>query len=75
MDPVANQVLLPDADVIAELDNRGDVFRTNANDMACKTNPAKIGPDNDGQPGGCDDIRLVIGGTPAVQTTVFHGAD
>ena len=30
---------------------------------------------NDGHAGGCDNIRLVIGGTRAVQTTVFHGTD
>jgi hypothetical protein len=68
-------VVLPDADVIAELDAHGDVFRTDVDDAACATNPAKIGPDADGRAGGCDNIRLLIGGTPAVQVSVFHGSD
>jgi hypothetical protein len=68
-------VVLPDADIVSELQSRGQVFRTDTNDAACEINPSKIGPDNDGHAGGCDNIRLVIGGTPAVQTTVFHGAD
>jgi competence protein ComEC len=70
-----NQVVLPDADVIAELDARGEVFRTDTNDADCAMNPAKIGPDADGEPGGCDNIRVVIGGTPAVQVSVFQGND
>ena len=68
-------VVLPDADIVSELQSRGQVFRTDTNDGACAINPSKIGPDNDGHAGGCDNIRLVIGGTPAVHTTVFHGAD
>jgi hypothetical protein len=68
-------VVLPDDDIISELQSRGQVLRTDTNDAACAVNPSKIGPDNDGHAGGCDNIRLVIGGTPVVQTTVFHGAD
>jgi hypothetical protein len=41
-------VVLPDADVIAELEARGQVFRTDVNDAACAANAAKIGPDADG---------------------------
>ena len=70
-----NQVVLPDGDVITELTARGQVFRTDVADAACGTNAAKIGPDADGQPGGCDNVRLVIGGTPAVQVSMFHGVD
>ena len=70
-----NNVVLPDSDVIAELTSRGQVFRTDVADTACATNAAKIGPDADAQPGGCDNVRLVIGGTPAVQVSMFHGAD
>jgi competence protein ComEC len=51
---------LPDQVVIDELDRRGDVWRTDLNDAACGTNRAKIGPDNDGKPGGCDNIRITI---------------
>lgn len=68
-------VVLPDDDVIAELDARGDVFRTDVDDAACAINPEKIGPDADGRAGGCDNIRLLIGGTPAVQVTLFGGSD
>ena len=54
-------VVLPDADIVSELQSRGQVFRTDTNDAACAINPSKIGPDNDGHAGGCDNIRLVIG--------------
>ena len=27
------------------------------------------------QPGGCDNIRVLVGGTPPVQVSVFQGAD
>jgi hypothetical protein len=42
---------------------------------ACAANAAKIGPDADGRAGGCDNIRLLIGGTPPVHVSVFQGAD
>lgn len=42
---------LPDQVVINELSSRCQVFRTDTNDAACKTNPAKIGPDVDGRAG------------------------
>jgi competence protein ComEC len=66
---------LPDPDIVAELEARGQVFRTDVDDAACGANPAKIGPDADGQPGGCDNVRVLLGGTPAVQMSVFRGAD
>lgn len=64
-------VTLPDAVVVAEYGRRGTVWRTDLNDAACGTNPAKIGPDNDGRPGGCDNIRIAIDGTGAM-TPVYH---
>ena len=45
--------------------NVGQLFRTDVDDAACAANAAKIGPDADGQPGGRDNIRVLIGGTPA----------
>ena len=36
------------------------MFRTDLDDAACGTNPKKIGPDNDNQPGGCDNVRVEI---------------
>jgi hypothetical protein len=68
-------VVLPDADVVSELAARGTVFRTDAADGVCATNAAKIGPDADGRAGGCDSVRFVVGGTPLVQVSMFHGAD
>jgi hypothetical protein len=70
-----NAVVLPDAYVIEELEARGQLFRTDVDDAACAANAAKIGPDADGQPGGCDNIRVLVGGTPPVQVSVFQGAD
>jgi beta-lactamase superfamily II metal-dependent hydrolase len=68
-------VVLPDSEVINELLSRGQVFRTDVNDQACARNPAKIGPDADDRPGGCDNIRVVISATGAPQVSVWHGAD
>jgi hypothetical protein len=61
--------MLPDAVVITELGSRAQVFRTDGNDDACRQNAAKIGPDADGKPGGCDNIRVTItaGGAPTFQ--------
>jgi hypothetical protein len=42
---------------------------------ACAANAAKIGPDADGRRGGCDNVRVQIGGAPPVQVSVFQGAD
>ena len=56
-------VILPDADVIAELESRGEVFRTDLDDEACRVNPAKIGPDAEDKAGGCDNIRIIISST------------
>jgi competence protein ComEC len=54
-------VTLPDAEVIQEYVQRGTVWRTDLTDKTtCPTKPAKIGPDNDGKPGGCDNIRITI---------------
>lgn len=53
-----NGVVLPDQEVIDELESRGDVFRTDVDDVACGQNPAKIGGDADGRAGGCDNIHV-----------------
>jgi competence protein ComEC len=68
-------VVLPDADVIAELDARGDVVRTDTADATCATNPTKIGPDADGRAGGCDNFRLTLGASHGVQVSTIHAAD
>jgi beta-lactamase superfamily II metal-dependent hydrolase len=51
-------VTLPDQVIVDELTHRGQVFRTDIDDEACKANPAKIGPDGDGNPGGCSNIVI-----------------
>ena len=53
-------VVLPDLEVVAELEHDGEVFRTDINDAACGKNKNKIGPDNDNNPGGCDNVQLHI---------------
>lgn len=54
---------------------RGQVFRTDLNDATCGQNPAKIGPDNDGKAGGCDNVRITIplSGPPAI--AYWRGSD
>lgn len=68
-------VVLPDAVVMTELATHSQVFRTDVNDTACAQNLAKIGPDADGKPGGCDNIRIVITPGAPPQVSVWHGAD
>jgi hypothetical protein len=70
-----NGTTLPDQVIIDELTQHGQVFRTDLDDAACKTNPAKIGPDNDGQPGGCDNVRVLITGNAAPQVGYWRMAD
>lgn len=53
-------VVLPDAEVVAELSSRGRVMRTDLNDAACGLNERKIGPDADESPGGCSNILVAI---------------
>jgi len=51
--------VLPDAVVIQELQNRGRLWRTDLHDAACGR-AQKVGRDADGQPGGCDNVRITI---------------
>jgi beta-lactamase superfamily II metal-dependent hydrolase len=68
-------VVLPDEDVIHELAARGTVFRTDVDDARCATNGAKIGPDGDGRPGGCDHVRVAISPADGADTSYWRGAD
>jgi len=61
--------VLPDEEIIPELEAHGQVFRTDLDDTACAVKPAKVGPDSDGQPGGCDNVRLTITGTMINRST------
>jgi competence protein ComEC len=53
-------VTLPDAVIVEELDRRGTVWRTDVADASCAASSAKIGPDNDGKAGGCDNVRFAV---------------
>jgi len=54
-------VVLPDDEVIAELQQRGQVFRTDMDDAGCGASNEKVGSDADGRPGGCTNIQLQVG--------------
>jgi competence protein ComEC len=53
-------VVLPDAVIVDELKEAGELFRTDIKDAACGKNKEKIGPDADGNPGGCDNVQIKI---------------
>lgn len=63
------RVRLPDAEIVTELEGRGQVLRTDRDDLfriedegrSCELNPRKIGPDADETPGGCNNILITIG--------------
>lgn len=55
------RVVLPDQEVLDALQERGaQILRTDDDDEACRSNPAKVGKDADGSPGGCSafSVRL-----------------
>lgn len=68
-------VTLPDREVVEEMDRRGTVWRTDLDDPACKISPAKIGPDNDNKPGGCDHVRILIDSAGNIAADYFRPAD
>jgi beta-lactamase superfamily II metal-dependent hydrolase len=53
-------VVLPDQEIIAELEKLGQVFRTDLEDASCLMSPDKVGSDSDGKPGGCDNVLVKI---------------
>jgi competence protein ComEC len=64
-------VVLPDQVIMSELQGLGQVFRTDVNDAACASNPAKIGPSADGEAGGCNAVRITIPTSGAPVVTPF----
>ncbi|MGL3822878.1 SH3 domain-containing protein [Sphingopyxis sp. R3-92] len=62
------RVRLPDPAVVSELEGRGQLLRTDRDDLyriederaSCEYNPRKIGPDADESPGGCNNILISI---------------
>jgi competence protein ComEC len=57
--PYSSKVL-PDTEIVTELERRGTLLRTDRDDEACAANPRKIGPDTDESPGGCDNIVITV---------------
>jgi beta-lactamase superfamily II metal-dependent hydrolase len=53
-------VVLPDQEVVDEVEGLGQLFRTDLDDDACAESTEKVGPDNDGKPGGCDNVLIHI---------------
>jgi competence protein ComEC len=68
-------VTLPDAEIVTELEGRGSVLRTDAEDGQCGLSPEKVGPDADGRPGGCDDVLLKLPMNGAISAEYRQVAD
>lgn len=68
-------VVLPDAEIIAELEKRGLVFRTDLEDDSCVMSPDKVGPDADGKAGGCDNVLVTIRANKPVSTEYRRVSD
>jgi competence protein ComEC len=56
-----SSVVLPDEEIVSELQRRGEVFRTDIEDADCASAAAKIGPDADESPGGCNNVLVIVG--------------
>ncbi len=54
-------VVLPDKEVVEELERRGTLLRTDKDDEACASDDSKVGLDADESPGGCHNILVTIG--------------
>lgn len=68
-------VTLPDREVIDELATRGTVYRTDTHDGSCRTSPTKIGPDSDGNAGGCDNVLVEIDPDGQIRAHSYEVAD
>lgn len=69
------KVTLPDAEVVSELESRGQVFRTDIEDDQCVLSPDKVGPDADGKAGGCDNIIVTLPANGAVSAQYRQFSD
>jgi competence protein ComEC len=67
-------VILPDAVIVQELQAKGRVWRTDLDDASCKI-AQKVGMDADGEPGGCDNIRVAIAPNGAIVAGYEHPID
>jgi len=66
---------LPSPEIVTSLKGRGQLFETYTNDALCRTSAAKIGPDNDGKPGGCDAVRITISSQGQIAAAYNRAAD
>jgi competence protein ComEC len=67
-------VVLPDQEVLTLVQAmpKAHLWRTDENDPACKTSTTKIGPPDDGKPGGCNTVHIHIpGSATSYQVSVF----
>lgn len=68
-------VTLPDQEIIGELATRGTVYRTDANDAACRTDTAKVGTDADNRAGGCENVLVEIDPSGAIRARAYRLVD
>jgi competence protein ComEC len=68
-------VTLPDKAVIDDLQLRGEVFRTDLDDQMCSTNAHKVGPDNDGKAGGCENVVITVNNDGSFSTAYSIQSD
>lgn len=51
---------LPDAEIVTLMSSKRSLYRTDADDTACRTAAAKVGVDADGKVGGCDNVMIGV---------------
>ena len=65
----------PDDDVVAALEARGEVYRTDFEDDDCVDAADKLGPDDDGQIGGCSNVRVTVDDTGQLRAEYLYLTD
>lgn len=65
-------VVLPDDEIVNELEARGQVYRTDLEDGACGASQEKVGPKADGNPGGCDNVMMTLSPNKVVTAEYRH---
>lgn len=68
-------VTLPDDEVVSELEGRGDVWRTDLEDGECGSAAGKVGPDGDGEAGGCDNVVITLPASGAISVDYRPAGD
>lgn len=52
--------VLPDEEVVTELEGRGTLWRTDIDDDLCAQSDSKVGEDSDDEPGGCSNVLVKL---------------